>query len=104
MPLGAPHYHKYKSSEADFVVEVFCTPRYKTYHLFYDESERIKGCSRVFAADTCVNFEIGTFFESKKFLKTIRMNDRKFHKLFEEDTLIINITESKRSISFLPVE
>jgi hypothetical protein len=103
MPLGAPHYHMYKSSENDFKVEVFCTPRHKTYHFFYDEGVEIKGCSKTFIEETCLAFEIDDFFDDEKFQRTIEINDRKFHKLFEVDTLKIKISGSKKTFSLLPI-
>lgn len=103
MPLGAPHYHTYKSTESDFKVEVFCTPRHKTYHFFYEKSVEVNTCSKVFIDEKCIMFEVDDFFDEEKFQKTIKINDRKFHKLFEVDTLIIKITKSEKIIRLLPI-
>jgi len=103
MPLGAPHYHSYESENKDLKVNVFCTPRSKTYHFSYNEKSKIEGCSDVFTEKQCVYFEIDDFFDDKKFQKTIRINDRKFHKLFEVDTLKIKIDNSEEIINLFPV-
>lgn len=103
MPPGAPHYHKYQTKSKDVIVEVFCTPREKVYHFFYAESINPKLCSKVFMEDSCYRFELDSFFEKKKFLKSIRMGDDKFHKLFVIDTLRFSVGDSK-SFELFPVD
>jgi hypothetical protein len=102
MPLGSPHNHSYKSIESDFTVNVFCTPKHKTYHFDYDKVSDIRGCSKLFLKDSCISFQNDIFFEQEKFLHTIRMNDRKFHDVFEIDTLILSISETNTFIKLLP--
>lgn len=104
MPLGAPHYHQYNSYNKNFVINVFCTPRHKTYYFSFNENSKVKGCSKIFIENSCLNFEIDSFFEEEKFQKTIRIGDKKFHKLFEEDTLKISIDDSLKVIELLPVK
>ncbi|MFP4845845.1 hypothetical protein [Winogradskyella sp. PE311] len=103
MPLGAPHYHKYESVEDNFTVEVFCTPKHKTYHFFYDKNINIKECSKVFVSDRCSAFSLESFFDEQRYQKSININDRKFHKLFPIDTLTIYFSKSDKVISLLPV-
>jgi hypothetical protein len=106
MPLGAPHYHKYEAivDEEIAVVNVFCTPKTKVFHFLYKENANIDVCSKVFIENKCETFNYDYFFDEEKYLKTIRINDHKFHKLFEEDTLKIKIDNVEKELQFLPVE
>ena len=104
MPPGAPHYHKYKSTTENFSVEVFCAPKSKIYHLFYDEHANIELCSKVFREDSCYTFKRDSFFGQIKFQKTARIGDGKFHKLFQQDTLKVIIQDSGKVFELFPVE
>lgn len=103
MPLGAPHYHKYiafTKNEFVNVVEVFDTPKHKTYHFFAKKGLKIKGCSNVFV-DSCYTFSYDDFFEDKKYQKTIKIKDNTFLKLMKNDTLKLFVNGKK--LLFIPV-
>ncbi|MCT4630014.1 hypothetical protein [Winogradskyella sp.] len=102
MPPGAPHYHKYQSTSNDVAVQVFCTPRSKVYHFYFNEYSKPTLCSKVFLEDNCFEIEQDSFFEQRKFLKSIRIGDAKFHRLFKEDTL--KLISNNKSIELFPVD
>ncbi len=103
MPLGAPHYHSYKPvKENEFVdrVDVFDTPRIKTYHFKAPKNLSIKGCSIIFE-DDCETFEYKKFFETYEYQIHVRIKDRKFLKLLKKDTLKLFIND--KEMQFVPV-
>ena len=102
----APHYHLYKpigDSDVD-KIEVFCTPRIKTFHLFYPKDSTIKACSKVFENEDCLIFGHGLFFKKEKYQRNIRIRDGQFHRLFFSDTLRLSVNNSNREEMFIPVE
>ncbi|SHH45424.1 hypothetical protein [Winogradskyella jejuensis] len=102
----APHGHVYRPLGNYEInnVQVFCTPKVKVFHVFYPEDNEVEVCSKVFVTDSCSALQTGEFFDELKYMKNVRMNDRKFHRLFFSDTLQIAINNSFEKLLFIPVE
>ena len=103
MPLSAPHDYKYyATTENKFVneINVFSTPKIKTYHFKAKENLKIKGCSKIFQ-EHCNYFGYNVFFGNKKYTREVKINDHIFLKQLQLDTLQLFINDTK--ILFVPV-
>ncbi|WP_282135783.1 hypothetical protein [Seonamhaeicola maritimus] len=97
-PLPAPHGHSYVAIDgSERCVGVFCTPHNKTFILETKAGYDVQMCSKVMINDTCGIMEYKEFFETMAYQKHVRINDNRFHKLLETDTLAItnNLTGEK---------
>lgn len=100
----APHYHVYKSENDGMEIGVLCTPNTKVYHFSYIKSAKIEAYSKTFKEQSFSSFQLDDFFDKEEFMKSIKINDRKFHKLFKIDTLKIRINNSNQIINLLPIK
>ncbi|WP_367058875.1 hypothetical protein [Algibacter sp. 2305UL17-15] len=106
MPLPAPHGHCYQAYDNfDFkYINVFCTPRNKRF-LYSDGAHLdIEFCSKTIAGNRCGMMTYDTHFDHELYIKDVRISDKKFHKLFLNDTLIVTDKTNSKEYLFLPVE
>ncbi|WP_299668940.1 hypothetical protein [uncultured Polaribacter sp.] len=103
MPPGAPYKYEYIALEDNnFVnkIQVFDIPNLKTYHFFASNDVIVKACSKVFL-DSCFHFKYQKYLDTLKYVKTIRIKDKKFLDRFKKDTLELFINDHK--ILFVPI-
>lgn len=105
MPLSAPHGHHYKAYDNfDFkYIDVFCTMRHKNFLYRDSKGLDITICSKNFKKDSCNTMFYKDFFESKVYMHSSIISDRKFHKNFASDTLIVKNNSTGKTLIFLPV-
>ncbi|WP_298553789.1 hypothetical protein [uncultured Algibacter sp.] len=106
MPLGAPHKHCYQSdTNSEFkYINVFCTPHSKRY-IYSDEKDLdIKVYSKNVFESEDVSMVYGNHFNQEFYIKDVRINDRKFHRLFKQDTLVLTIKSTKEKLLFFSQE
>lgn len=104
LTTGAPHRHLYVSEgKSKDTIEVFCTPRNKTFLLESNQSEN-QICSKYFTKNDCAEMVYGNFFDKKMHKTSVRMSDRKFHSRFNGDTLKLITKASKEVQYFIPIE
>lgn len=100
-PLPAPHGHNYVAIDGSGRgISVFCTPRLKTFVLETKEGYEVELCSKSIIEDTCGIMVYKTFFETKAYLKHVSINDRKFHRLYQSDTISLTNTHTGEKIFF----
>lgn len=97
MPLGAPHGHTYKSIDKDVSISigVFCTPHNKRFMFNTAKSKsNIEICSKTIK-ETCSKMTVfGTENDNIFMEKSVRISDRKYHKLFKNDTLVLTVNDT----------
>ncbi|MFY0629400.1 MAG: hypothetical protein JXR05_03405 [Flavobacteriaceae bacterium] len=101
MPLGAPHRYEYIALNEGEVksVFIFCTPRIKTLHFSAKEEQEIVVESKVFSTNDEKKLAYEDFFSHKEYQLSVRMSDRKYHKVHESDTIrLINSTSKEEQI------
>ena len=104
MPLPAPHGHKYKAMDgSNKYIQVFCTPRNKTFILNCEEGLKLKICSKTILGDTCGMMKYKEFFDKMVYQKENIISDRKYHALFKTDTLKLTNSLTGERIYFEPV-
>ena len=104
--LPAPHRHKYKRIdviEKNSSLIVFCTPGLKMF-VFSDESNGdVEFCSKVIHGN-CQNMNIENYFGQNEYVsKEIRMSEREFKKLFNNDTLVLKIISLNKEYKYVPI-
>lgn len=89
MPLGAPHRYEYVAVNNGEIksVFVFCTPRIKTLHFSAKEGQEIDVKSKIFSTSEEKKLEYKDFFVQNEYQLSIRISDRKYHKIHEQDTI-----------------
>ncbi len=99
----APHHHKYiaNDSSKEFI-EVFCTPKNKCFIFNGIEGLEVEVCSKIIQNE-CELLEYSDFFETKAYTKDVEITEVRFHKLFTNDTLLVNFKSLGKSKIFTPV-
>ena len=103
MPLGAPHRYEYESINEGEIkkVSVFCTPRIKTLHFSAEEGQEITVKSKVFSTSETEELEYKDFFSHKQYQLEVRISDRKYHKVHQNDTIHLMMNSSKKEQTFV---
>jgi len=106
MPLPAPKTHIYKEIENGNIrsIEIFCTPRNKHYIIYCDNEDlNMEIYSKVLFQGKPQTLYRSDFFGKMVYQTGIIISDRKFHRLFLNDTITIFDKNSGEQTHFLPI-
>jgi hypothetical protein len=99
----APHMHQYSliksNNEIDIDVRIACMLSEKTFLIKSIKNDSIKLCSKIFD-NKCVLMDSPDSI-MKYHHKKFKINDRKFHKLFNNDTLELHIFNDNKDTRLL---
>ena len=101
----APHRHVYKAiGDSTEIIEVFCTPRVKTF-LYADIPDlEINICSKTIPNTDCMPMIYDERFGSMMYQGTFKIRDGLFHKALKNDTMVLQQNSSKTTVTFVPNE